>query len=65
MMIFLDQQQSEVLREILQRSVRELRIEAARADSHDYRELLYERERVVDLLLTKLDGEPATPSPRV
>lgn len=54
MMLSIDQRQAEVMGEILQSALRELRNETAHADSRDYRALLHERERVVEALLVKL-----------
>jgi len=54
MQVTLDRDQSEILREILESQLKELRLESARADSHDYREQLHRRERVVEALLTQL-----------
>lgn len=53
MQVTLDRDQTQVLREILESSLKELRIESARADSHDYREQLHKRERVVESLLAQ------------
>jgi hypothetical protein len=57
MVLTLDPEQSQVLREILQGALTELRIESARADSHDFREMLHHREQVVTALLAQL-SEP-------
>lgn len=46
-----DPEQTEVLRDILEAALQHLRIESARTDSHDYREKLHHRERVVESLL--------------
>jgi hypothetical protein len=56
MYVALDQQQADLLREVLESSLHDLRIQSARADSHDYREMLHQRERVVEQLLSKLDS---------
>jgi hypothetical protein len=64
MQLMLDTDQARVLRDILQSSLIQLRVESARADSHDYRYALHERERVVELLLVELTGEePRTELP--
>jgi hypothetical protein len=64
MQLWLDSDQARVLREILQSSLMQLRIESARADTHEYREVLHERERVVEALLVELTGEePRTELP--
>lgn len=57
MMLTLDREQSQVLREILEGALTQLRVESARADSHDFREILHRRERVVTALLEQL-SEP-------
>jgi hypothetical protein len=57
MYVAFDHQQAEILREILQSSLKQLRNESARADSRDYRDMLHRRERVIEQLLSKLsDG---------
>jgi hypothetical protein len=59
MTLIIDQDQAAVLREILQASLTQLRVESARTDSHDFREALHVRERVVEALLLQLaEGEP-------
>jgi hypothetical protein len=57
MQLTLDKDQTRILSEILQASLTELRFESARADSHEYREALHRRERVVEGLLEQLTGE--------
>ena len=57
MMITVEPNEAEVLREILQDTLTELRFESARTDTHDYRELLHQRERVVEALLAKFPDE--------
>ena len=54
MQIDLDPSQAEVLRETLQHLLHDLRIESARTDTHDFREMLHRRERVVEAVLEKL-----------
>ena len=54
MMLDLDRSQADVVREILEAQLRQLRIESARTDTHAFRELLHERERVVEAVLRKL-----------
>jgi hypothetical protein len=54
MYIALDNQQAQVLRELIESNLKTLRNETARADSHDYREMLYRREAVLEQLLSKL-----------
>jgi hypothetical protein len=53
MMLTLDREQSRVLREILEGSLTQLRLESARADSHDFREILHRREQAVTALLAR------------
>jgi len=57
MFVSLDHVQADFLREILKGNLRELRIESARADSNDYREMLHRREAIVEQLLSKLSEE--------
>lgn len=59
MVLTLDREQSQMLREMLQGAVTQLRLESARADSHDFREMLHRRERVVTALLAQLSGPQA------
>jgi hypothetical protein len=60
MYVALDHQQAETLRELLQASLKQLRNESARADSHDFREMLHRREAVIEQLLGKLVDESRT-----
>jgi hypothetical protein len=57
MVLTLDREQSQVLREMLQGAVTQLRLESARADSHDFREILHRREGIVTAVLAQL-SEP-------
>jgi hypothetical protein len=57
MEVSLEYEQVQVLRELLQSNLKELRFESARADSHDYREMLHHREGVIESVLTKLSTE--------
>lgn len=57
MLISVDSYETTVLREILASALKELRIESARADVHDFREALHERERIVEGMLEKLTVE--------
>ena len=57
MFVSLDHQQAVFLRELLEGNLKELRIESARADSHDFREMLHHREAIVEQLLSKLSEE--------
>lgn len=54
MQVNLDTEQAQVLREMLENTLTQLRVESARADSHDFRVMLHHREDVVAALLTKL-----------
>ena len=57
MYVSLDREQAEVLREILQNTLKQVRIESARTDAHDFREMLHHREDVLESLLVKLSEE--------
>jgi hypothetical protein len=57
MMINLETTEASVVREILASALKQLRIESARADSHDFREQLHARERIVEAILAKTTGE--------
>ena len=54
MQVNLDIEQTTVLREMLENTLTQLRVESARADSHDFRVMLHHREEVVEAMLTKL-----------
>jgi hypothetical protein len=54
MQIVVDRQQAQVLRELLESSLHQLRVESARADSHDFRAALHAREHVVEGLLAQI-----------
>ena len=54
MQVNLDTEQAQVLREMLENTLTQLRVESARADSHDFREMLHHREEVVEKVLNKL-----------
>ena len=56
MYISLQSDQAAILREILQSSLRELRIESSRTDTHDFRDKLHAREDLVESILAKLSG---------
>ena len=60
MLISIDSYQATVLREILASALTQLRIESARTDTHDFREMLHDRERIVEAILDKLGEPPAT-----
>ncbi|HUJ59065.1 MAG TPA: hypothetical protein VLX92_11255 [Kofleriaceae bacterium] len=57
MSITLDRNQAQVLREILQAELMQLRVESARTDTHAYRERLHDREHTVEQVLAML-AEP-------
>jgi hypothetical protein len=59
MVLTLDQEQSQVLREMLQGALTQLRLESARADSHDFREILHHREQIVTAVLAQMSGPRA------
>jgi hypothetical protein len=59
MQVNLDTEQTQVLREMLENTLTQLRVESARADSHEFREMLHRRERVIDEVLNQL--EPVEP----
>jgi hypothetical protein len=59
MVLTLDREQSQVLREMLQGARTQLRLESARADSRDFREILHRREQIVTALLAQLSGPRA------
>lgn len=54
MMLSLDGDQTQTLREILEGALTQLRIESARADAHDYREMIHRRERIIEGLLAQV-----------
>ena len=54
MTLQLDTDQAKLLQELLQSTQTQLRLESARADSHDFREVLYKREALVEQVLAKL-----------
>jgi hypothetical protein len=58
MKITLDHEQAQVIREILEGTLIQLRIESARADASDFRNLLQERERLVARTLAQLTDGP-------
>jgi hypothetical protein len=62
MVITFDTHETSVLREILASALTQLRNESARTDTHDFREMLHERERVVEELLNRI--EMFSPQPR-
>jgi chemotaxis protein histidine kinase CheA len=54
MQIAVDTEHAAVLREVLENQLKELRIESARADSHDYRLQLHGREHILEDVLAQL-----------
>lgn len=56
MMLTLDDQQLDIVRETLSSALNQLRLESARADSSAYRRQLHDRERVVETVLAQLDS---------
>ena len=54
MQVNLDTEQAQVLQEMLENTLTQLRVESARADSQDFRKMLHHREEVVEKLLTAL-----------
>ena len=68
MTLTFDRETAQVLREILDSALHELRVESARTDSHEFREGLHRRERAVEALLAQLlreiNPEAETPGPR-
>lgn len=56
MNVSFDTEQVELVRDTLQHALTELRIESARADSHDFREMLHHRENVLEQVLAKINA---------
>ncbi len=54
MVITLDSNEATVVREILASALTALRHERARADSRDFRDMLHDRERVVEHVLEQV-----------
>jgi hypothetical protein len=60
MYITFDREQTDLLHEMLEKQLSQLRVESARTDGHDFREMLHRRERIIESMLAKLDaGSPA------
>jgi hypothetical protein len=57
MNVSLDREQVELVRDTLQHALTELRIESARADSHDFRVMLHHREDVLEQVLAKISNQ--------
>lgn len=60
MLITLEHDEVELLREVLENTLTQLRFDSARTDTHEYRELLHERERIVESLLVRLGDKPVS-----
>lgn len=56
MQIDIDSEQAQLLREILQSNIKELKIESARTDSPRYRDGLHHREALAAMILEKLQS---------
>lgn len=54
MQVNLDTEQTQVLREMLENTLAQLRVESGRTDSRDFRKMLHHREEVVEKLLKQL-----------
>ncbi|MBA3542633.1 MAG: hypothetical protein H0T79_23660 [Deltaproteobacteria bacterium] len=59
----LDSQQVQVLEEILQATLKELKIEVHRTDTRSYRDALVARQAVVESLIAMLADTGAHPAP--
>ena len=60
MTIQLDTEQTEVLRELLQHDLSQMRVESARTDGHAFREMLHHREDVIEAVLKQLASASAS-----
>jgi hypothetical protein len=58
MMVSLNPEQAQILREILETQLNQLRVESARTDAHEFRRALHHREQVVESLLYGLSQAP-------
>jgi hypothetical protein len=54
MYVSFNPEQVDLVRQVLQHALTELRVESARADAHAFREMLHHREDVVEAVLAKL-----------
>jgi hypothetical protein len=54
MVLQLDTAQAKVLEEVLEASRKQLRLESARTDSHDFREDLHAREDMIESVLDQI-----------
>ena len=50
----------EVLRELLEHSLREMNVEVLRTDSHDFKAMLKHRIELIEQVATKLSATPVT-----
>lgn len=57
MNVSFDSEQVQVIRDTLQHALTELRVESARTDSTRYRQMLHDREHVLEAVLAKLSDE--------
>lgn len=57
MYVSFDNEQVEVLREMLQHALTEMRVETARTDSTQYRQMLHHREDVIESVLAKISEQ--------
>ena len=57
MYVSLETDQVALLRDILTTTVTQLRVESSRTDASGFRELLHQRERIVESILAKLAAE--------
>ena len=60
MYVSLDREQTTTLRELIQSSLKQTKIETRHTDSRDFRALLRRREQVLESVLAKLSGEPVS-----
>jgi hypothetical protein len=58
MYVSFDREQTETLRDLISSTLKQVRIESSRTDSHDYREMLHHREDVLASVLAKLAEQP-------
>ena len=54
MQITIDQEQAKILDDVLRRTLVQLRVASARADSHDFRDELHRQEHLIEEILAKL-----------
>ena len=58
MYVSFDREQTATLLEILQSTLKQVRIESSHTDSRDFRAMLSHREEVLESVLAKLSNEP-------